>query len=464
MDGFFLKRGLSAGLLLASLTVFADSFRVTTETERWKDASSTVVSSDAGGTSVVLDAGRFDQTMVGFGTALSELGWDALGVIGEEQRKAVLDELYSDTGGGFTVVRLPIGSSDFARSYYSYDDCPGDFAMERFSIDRDKSALLPFVREVQKRVPAETLRIWASPWCPPRWMKRTGRYASVPLADWYGPETTVRNDCTAETRMYEGEDGFICEPRHLDAYALYFRKYVDAYRAEGVPIWMVMPQNEPNSCQPYPSCGWRIRSLVDFVGRLGRALEGSGTEVYMGTIERNSQDWITSALEDPVAGKYVKGAGFQWCGKLAAAATHVRLPKLPIVQTEQECGNGSNSWSYAWHTWDLMKQYIGHGAGLYMYWNVALMRNEPSTWGWYQNSLVSVDRATGRWSFTHDYAFFKHLSHFVRRGAKRLVPQEGGYGDVLAFANPDGSTVVVLANPGKEKRTCPFASNRRSAR
>jgi glucosylceramidase len=41
----------------------------------------------------------------------------------------------------------------------------------------------------------------------------------------------------------------------------------------------------------------------------------------------------------------------------------------------------------------------------------------------------------------------KHLSAFVRPGARRLEAVSwSGYENQLAFANPDGSTVVVIQN------------------
>ena len=402
-----------------------------------------------------LDAAKSAQTVTGFGCAMSELSHQALWQLPAAERAKALDGLFGADGAGFTVIRTPIGASDFALKYYSYDDHPGDFAMEKFSIANDEKTLLPLLREVQKRVSAEELKIWASPWCPPKWLKKTDRYASQkPWPDM--AENGVLNDCTDAERVYEGENGFIVDEAHLKAYGLYFRKYVDAYRAAGVPIFMVMPQNEPNSAQPYPSCTWRNAALVKFIGKyLGPALEGSGVEIFFGTEERGTAEFALNALEDADAAKYVKGAGFQWAGRWALVGVHKRHPELTVYATESECGTGKNDWAEAEHTWELIKHYFDHGCSVYEYWNLALQADCMSTWGWKQNSLVIVDPAApGGWRYSPDFYVMQHLSKYVKRGAKFLPLGEKK--DAIAFRNPDGSTVLLAHNGGKTPKVLRF--------
>jgi len=93
---------------------------------------------------------------------------------------------------------------------------------------------------------------------------------------------------------------------------------------------------------------------------------------------------------------------------------------LKIYQTEHECGNGKNSWAYAEYGWDLMKHYFLNGANAYMYWNISLLDNGVSTWGWKQNSLASVNKENKTYTFNNDYYLIKHVSHFVKPGAVLL--------------------------------------------
>ena len=135
----------------------------------------------------------------------------------------------------------------------------------------------------------------------------------------------------------------------------------------------------------------------------------------------------------------------QWAGKNALTAIHNQLPSLLIFQSEQECGDGSNSWSYTSYCWQLMKHYFRSGASAYMYWNISAANGGMSTWGWAQNSLVSVDAAAKTYRYTHDYYLLKHLTHFVELSARNLLTS-GTCDDALAFVNPDGSMVLLIRN------------------
>jgi len=154
-----------------------------------------------------------------------------------------------------------------------------------------------------------------------------------------------------------------------------------------------------------------------------------------------------TVYRDPAAGPYINGVAMQWAGKGALPFIHRDHPDLAVWQSEQECGDGKNDWRYARYLWTLMKTYLGNGASAYMYWNMALMRGGVSTWGWQQNSLFTVDPATGAISKTYDYHLFGHLSRFVRPGARRIAATSWtGYDNQLAFLNPDGRVVVLVQN------------------
>lgn len=99
-----------------------------------------------------------------------------------------------------------------------------------------------------------------------------------------------------------------------------------------------------------------------------------------------------------------------------------------------------------------MKHYLSNGANAYMYWNTSLKQGGISTWGWHQNSLVSVDTVKKTYKYNYEYYMMKHLSHFVKKGAKRLAPS-GEFNNLLAFVNPDKSIVIIAQNESKEPKT-----------
>ncbi|MDD4922261.1 MAG: glycoside hydrolase family 30 beta sandwich domain-containing protein, partial [Bacteroidales bacterium] len=150
-------------------------------------------------------------------------------------------------------------------------------------------------------------------------------------------------------------------------------------------------------------------------------------------------------LSDPEAAKYITGVGYQWDGKHAIATTAAKHPGVRLMQTESECGGSENNLKAALYTYSLVDHYFKAGANSYMYWNMILDRSGLSTWGWPQNSMISINRSTREVSYNMEFYVMKHFAHFVKSGASRLLTK--GYDEnLLAFINPDKKIVVVLMN------------------
>ena len=421
------------------------TFVSTTEAKPWQPG---VLSKPAFGWNLLnltIDSGdaeravKAERGMEGFGACFNELGWTSLSALSEADRDSVMRELFDPQAGArFTYCRMPIGANDFATEAYSYDEHEGDFELKHFSIEHDRNTLIPFIHAAQRYQPK--LRLWASPWTPPSWMKRNHFYAEAAARNGFR-----ENGIRPEQVGREGEDMFLQEPRYFEAYARYFARFLEAYRAEGIPVGMVMPQNEFNSAQNFPSCTWTPKGLASFLRYLGPEMHRQGVEVFFGTMERGDPRLFEEVMADRQAAPFVKGIGVQWAGKNALPGIRKAFPALPIFQSEQECGDGSNSWSYTGYCWQLMKEYFRNGARGYMYWNISTATGGVSTWGWAQNSLVTVNPASKTFEYTHDYYLLKHLTHFVDVGAV-LVETSGTCDDVLSFRNPDGTLVVLLRN------------------
>ncbi len=424
---------------------------VTTEALPWQTREGLVTQALATLPDVLVEPDKPLQTIEGFGACFNELGWTSLSALSAEQRDEIFRELFAPgAGAGFSLCRMPIGANDFSRDWYSYDEVDGDFDLGHFTIDNDLETLIPFIRSAQEHQPE--LRVWASPWSPPSWMKTNKHYAgALPVPMSVAGSQHVDNGLQAHQVGREGTDMFIQEESYFRAYASYFGRFVDEYRQQGIAIEMVMPQNEFNSPQVFPSCPWTSKGLARFIRHLGPEMEQRGVEVFFGTLERADDRLLEASLEDPEAVKYISGVGIQWAGKGAIPFLHRDYPDLRLYQTEQECGDGRNDWRYCRYAWSLVRHYLSNGASGYMYWNMALRRGGLSRWGWPQNSLVTVDAATGQFAFNHEYYLMKHLSHFVKPGARVLQASSfTGYENQLAFRNPDGSVVVVMHNDTRE--------------
>jgi glucosylceramidase len=431
----------------------------TTESLPWQVNNSVVVINSMTKTDIGISSSNSLQTIEGFGTCFNELGWTSLKQLSNKDRESIMKELFEPGyGANFTICRMPIAANDFAQKWYSYNESEGDFLMKNFSISNDLETLIPFIKNALQYNPK--LALWASPWSPPSWMKYNKHYASKSLLgdsdlqskEWGMDFRGINNGLPVAREGKEGTNMFIQEDQYLKAYAQYFSKFINAYRNQYINIDMVMPQNEFNSAQVFPSCTWTSSGLAKFIGEyLGPEMKKLDVAIMFGTMERPSEAIVDSILTDPIASKYIEGVGFQWAGKDAIPGIHKRYPNLRLYQTEQECGNGDNDWKACKYSWNLMKHYIKNGANAYMYWNTSLKDGGISTWGWKQNSLVSVDTKSHTYKFNHEYYLMKHVSHFVLPGAK-LLETTGEFKDLLAFENPDKSVIMIIQNENSKER------------
>lgn len=387
-----------------------------------------------------------EQLIEGLGGCFNEKGWDALSVLDEKERKQIIHNLFSPQESNYTYCRMPIGASDYGLSFYSLNDVADDFEMINFNIDRDRYIMIPYIRAAQKVNP--DLKVWASPWCPPAWMKTNNHYASNI------DEGEINHNGLPREKILElPTTGFKMQYGYLKAYALYFTKFIHAYAKEGIDISAVNVQNEPCSNHKFPSCNWRPEDLAYFIGNfLGPKFEEEKitSDIYFGTINRDNPNYTRAGLNDPKAARYIKGAGFQWDGKWAIETIHKEYPQLKLMQTEAECGNGSNDWNAAEHTWKLMSHYFRNGVNSYAYWNMVLDHTGESAWGWKQNALISINKETRQVTYNPEYYLMKHLCHYVVPGAYRL--QASGSDDLLAFENPDGTLIIITVNREEEEK------------
>ena len=214
---------------------------------------------------ITVDPSRTYQTVDGFGASLTDSSAAVLYRLDRATRDRTMASLFDPrTGNGISYLRQPMGASDFvADRPYTYDDLPAgetDYAMRRFSIAHDEARILPLLRQARRLNP--DLRILASPWSPPAWMKTGGSLVGGRLID---------------------------DPRIYRAYALYFVKFIRAYARAGVPVDAVSPQNEPQNRHPkgYPGLDLPVAQQKKFIAVLGPALREAGLDTKILAYDHN---------------------------------------------------------------------------------------------------------------------------------------------------------------------------------
>jgi glucosylceramidase len=315
--------------------------------------------------------------------------------------------------------------------------------MKNFSLKRDEKYLIPYITRALSY--QKELELFASPWSPPAWMK------NPPVYNW---------------------GKLIKEDKNLCAYALYFRRFVEEYAKRGIHINQIHVQNEPVANQKFPSCMWTGEELRDFIKNyLGPEFTENNidTEIWLGTINAPGCDykrmifdkWATedydyfanTVLSDERARQYISGVSYQWGGKIAIQRTFESWwPKIRLMQSENECGFGDNTWEFARYVWTMLKHYISNGAESYLYWNLVLEPEGQSTWGDPQNAMITIDPIKKDYRLNPDFYVMKHFSSFIEKGAVYLGMHGPFAGDTVAFRNPDGTYVFEVFNPFKEKR------------
>jgi glucosylceramidase len=370
------------------------------------------------------------QTLEGFGGAFTEAAavtWQALPV---PARERLLHDCFDPRGGhGYTLCRVHMNSCDFALGNYAHLERPDDFALESFSIERDRRALLPFIRAAQQAA-GGPIKLLASPWSPPAWMKTNG----------------------------EMNHGGRLRPECRPAWAQCFVHFIRAYQAEGVPVWGVSVQNEPMARQRWDSCLYSAEEERDFVrDHLGPALHAAGLGDVKIVIWDHNRDGMVERASvvygDPAAARFVWGTGFHWYGD--DHFDHVQLvhdawPDKQLLFTEgcQEGGPHPGSWEvgerYARNIInDLNRWTVG-----WIDWNLLLdERGGPNHVGNFCSAPILADRSTGALMHQSAYWVLGHFTRFLRPGARRVLCAASRQElEATSFVTTNGSTVVVAAN------------------
>lgn len=386
---------------------------------------------------VFVDPKKTFQKIEGVGGALTESAarvWQKLSPLrGEELLRAYFDP---EHGLGYSLCRTHVASCDFSDGLYGYADQPEDFELRSFSVKRDEEALLPFLRAARTAA-GGTLKLLASPWSPPAWMKTNG---SMLLGGKLRPE---------------------CR----QVWANYLVRYLQDYEKLGFPIWALTVQNEPAATQTWESCEYTPEEERDFVRDfLGPALKAAGASTHLVVWDHNRDVMVERAgimYGDPEAARHVWGLGFHWYGSDKfenVQLVHDAWPDKHLLFTEgcQEGGPHLGSWLLGErYARSLINDFNRWTEG-WIDWNVLLdTTGGPNHVNNLCSAPILADVANDQLLYQSSYYYLGHFSRFVRPGAHRILCATTRDDlEATAFRNPDGRVVVVALN--RTEKPLPF--------
>jgi glucosylceramidase len=341
------------------------------------------------------------------------------------------------SGIGYSMGRTHINSCDFALGNYAYDDVDGDFDLQHFSIEHDRSAIIPMIQRAFQL--SGGLKMFASPWSPPAWMKSNG----------------------------EMNHGGRLKPECRDAWARYYCRYIHEYAKEGIPFWGLTVQNEPAATQTWDSCRYTAEEERDFVrDHLGPTLVKEGlSQLHLMVWDHNRDvmfDRLQVIYDDPEAAQYIWGAAFHWyVGDHFdnLNAVHDAYPTKALLFSEgcQEGGPHTGEWAVGERYGRSIINDLNRWTTAWVDWNLVLdERGGPNHVGNYCSAPILVDRRSGEALYQSSYYYIGHFSKYIRPGAERILHASSADElETTAFINTDGTIAVVIMN--RSEQSIPFA-------
>ncbi len=408
---------------------------------------------------ITLSPDTLYQQIEGFGGAFTQSSAYVLNKLSPKERKEVIDAYFRSDKAEYTLTRTHINSCDFSTMNYAYANIPGDKELKYFSIARDLEDIIPLIKDAMKCEGAN-FKILASPWTAPPWMK--------------------------DNRGWN--DGFLL-PEYYSTWALYFSKYLHEYAKQGINIWAITVENEPeNNNGHWETMIFTPASMREFIKNYlvpQFQRDNINTKILIYDHNRdNVKPWVDTLLSDPEIVKNVWGTAVHWYSSTiewypdVLNYVHQRFPDKKILNTEgcidseiprwqddkwywekeakdwgyqyaaeadkplhpkyvpvfryaRDIIGGLNSWLVGWIDWNMVLDTQG-GPNHAKNWCIAPVIAKPETDEVYYTPLFYV---------------MEHFSKYFRPGAYRIgVSSELKDLMITSCKNPDGTIAIALLN------------------
>ena len=395
---------------------------------------------------LTIDSTVVFQSMDGFGFSLTggsaQLMMEKLNIA---ERSDLLRELFltSGKGIGISYLRISLGASDLDDHVFSYDDSAADVSLSKFSIDPDRAHLVPVLKEILSLNP--DIKIVASPWSAPAWMK-------------------TNNDVKGGSLRTD----------YYQVYADYFVKYIQQIASDGIPIDAVTVQNEPENPGNTPSMVMTSVQQNDFVKNyLGPAFKTSNIKTKIIIYDHNCDhpDYPISILNDAVTKDYIDGSAFHmYLGDISAMSNvHDAHPDKNLYFTEQwTSGKGDFAGDLRWHVKNLIVGAPRNWSRNVLEWNLAADENfnpHSANGGCTEcQGALTINSSSGVITRNVSYYIIAHASTLVRPGSIRIGSNVVDNLYNVAFITPEGKKVLIVVNDNTIEKYFSIGYNNYSAR
>lgn len=392
--------------------------------------------------SVFVNPNKTFQEFLGIGGAITDASAEVFAKLSTEKQEELLQSYFGKEGIGYNVIRTNIHSCDFSSASYTYIE-EGDGELKTFSIEHDKEFRIPMIKRATALI-KDDLVFYASPWSPPAFMK------------------------TNKNMLHGGK----LLPEYNQAWANYYVKFIEAYEAEGIPVWGVTIQNEPMAVQIWESCIYTAEEERDFLKNyLGPTFEKAGMGDKNIVVWDHNRDLLphraNTIFEDPEAAKYAWGIGFHWYETWAGGEPmydnlknlNESFPSKNLLFTE---GTNEKFDAKKYQYWPNAERYgnsmindFNSGVVGWTDWNILLDETGgPNHVGNFCFAPVHADTQTGELIYTPSYYYIGHFSKFINPEAVRVsTTTSRSTLESTTFKNIDGSMVTVVMNKTDDKIT-----------
>jgi glucosylceramidase len=370
---------------------------------------------------IFVDDSKTFQTIDGFGYTLTSGSASLINQL--SNKKQLLKELFGhdENSIGVNYLRVSVGASDLSDHTYSYSESK-DLSLKNFSLKEDKKYLIPLLKEIIKINPK--IKILASPWSPPTWMKTNNNFMGGSLL-----------------------------PEYYQVYADYLVKYIKEMKKHGIVIDALTIQNEPLHPGNNPSLLMLPNEQANFIkNNLGPTFLKNGIKTKIIIYDHNADrtDYSISILNNPAARKFIDGSAFHLYGGNVETISevHEAHPDKNLYFTEQWIGHPSNfGGDMAWHVKNLIIGATRNWCKTVLEWNLAIdPQMNPHTEGGCTACLGAITIDKDKIERNAAYYIIGHASKFVPTNSKRIASNTVLNLQNVAFKTPEGKTVLIVIN------------------